>query len=369
LGIDLFADADLRTVGPTTQIHRYPFEFLRAIAAAPGAPWMYTGSLENYPRLVGRLARLRPLLGNGPEVLARVRDPRWLASQLSGSEMSFPATRFPGEKIPSEAGWLVKPIRSAAGLSIRAAEPADLMKACIPRDTVWQRSLPGESMSAAFLAVRGEAKLLGVTEQWIGTPWETPQPFQYAGSLAPAVITAKQRDLLVNVATRLSMSANIQGLFGIDFIRHQNRLALIEVNPRYTASMEIIEANIGQSLVAAHCRSLNTSFEGLDNSNEDYLLAQDPWCGYPRGYTGGYRAKLIVYASEAGFAGNRLQSAIASLRDERILAADIPVAGTLIQAQSPLCTLLATGDMPPLVGGRLLSAAQRVKCTLDPLPP
>src|SRR6478736_3550977 len=90
--IDLFADLDLQRIAPAVQIERYPAEFLTALAAAPQAPWIYTGSLENYPRLVARLAKLRPLVGNGPEVLKKVRDPRWLAELLASFAVRFPET-------------------------------------------------------------------------------------------------------------------------------------------------------------------------------------------------------------------------------------------------------------------------------------
>src|SRR5262245_55333161 len=59
--IDRFADRDLAALGPAVKIVRYPTDFLSAIEAAPSAPWVYTGGLENHPRLVDRLARLRPL--------------------------------------------------------------------------------------------------------------------------------------------------------------------------------------------------------------------------------------------------------------------------------------------------------------------
>src|SRR5437764_1402954 len=67
--IDLFADRDLAALGPAVKIARYPADFLAALAEAPSAPWMYTGGLENYPRVVDRLAISRALLGNRGDVL------------------------------------------------------------------------------------------------------------------------------------------------------------------------------------------------------------------------------------------------------------------------------------------------------------
>src|SRR6478609_7195881 len=77
--IDLFADRDLAAICPAVKIQRYPHDFFVSLAAAPQAPWIYTGGLENYPRLVDRLADVRPLLGNPGGVLRSVRDPRLFA--------------------------------------------------------------------------------------------------------------------------------------------------------------------------------------------------------------------------------------------------------------------------------------------------
>src|SRR5205085_3988127 len=73
--IDLFADRDLAALGPAVKIARYPADFLAALAEAPSAPWIYTGGLENYPRVVDRLATSRALLGNRGGVLRDIRDP------------------------------------------------------------------------------------------------------------------------------------------------------------------------------------------------------------------------------------------------------------------------------------------------------
>ena len=58
-----------------TRVERYPHGLSRVAGRAPPGPWMYTGGLENHPRLVARIAARRPLLGNPADVLRRVRDP------------------------------------------------------------------------------------------------------------------------------------------------------------------------------------------------------------------------------------------------------------------------------------------------------
>ena len=121
--IDLFADTDLVDVCPAVKIKRYPHDFEQALAEAPQAPWIYTGGLENYPDLVERMSVLRPLYGNGPEVLRKVRDPELLAACLAGNEeFRVPEIRTTAPEAGSDKEWLRKPRRSSAGLGIRRAE-------------------------------------------------------------------------------------------------------------------------------------------------------------------------------------------------------------------------------------------------------
>src|SRR6202011_5823317 len=74
---DLYADTDLRALCPVVRLSldRYPREFLCILEQAPPGPWMYTGALENRPKLVRQLAQIRPLWGNNADVLSVVRSP------------------------------------------------------------------------------------------------------------------------------------------------------------------------------------------------------------------------------------------------------------------------------------------------------
>ena len=54
---------------------------------------MYTGGLENYPDVIAAIAAERPLWGNGPDVLAKVRDPFALAAVLARPDLPHPKVR------------------------------------------------------------------------------------------------------------------------------------------------------------------------------------------------------------------------------------------------------------------------------------
>src|SRR5262249_44541695 len=81
---DLFGDADLRAVCSVTRItvRSYPNGFAEILKKAPDSPWIYTGGLENHPKLIDRLSSIRPLWGNSGGVLRGVRDPVRLCREL-----------------------------------------------------------------------------------------------------------------------------------------------------------------------------------------------------------------------------------------------------------------------------------------------
>src|SRR5262245_24922734 len=88
--LDCFADRDLTAVCDAIRVEDYPRGLPQALQEAPDAPWLYTGGLENYPRLVDQMAAMRPLLGNPGNVLRRVRGPQNLAFAATHAGLAFP---------------------------------------------------------------------------------------------------------------------------------------------------------------------------------------------------------------------------------------------------------------------------------------
>jgi predicted ATP-grasp superfamily ATP-dependent carboligase len=66
-------------------------------------------------------------------------------------------------------------------------------------------------------------------------------------------------DRLNLLATTFTREFGLVGLNGIDYIFHNDQIYVLEVNPRYSASMELAEDAFGQSLFHWHvdgCRGL-----------------------------------------------------------------------------------------------------------------
>ncbi len=272
IAADLFADADLRRIATSTRISPYPEGFVDWLRAVEPPAWMYTGALENHPELVDQMAWIAPLWGNPGDVLSRVRSPWELAAVLRTAGLLFPETREKPDGLPRDGSWLTKTYQGASGSGVRLwgetgrqedKETRRLSEAgsvqgspCLPFSLspclVYQRRIAGVPCAAVYVASDGAAELLGVTRQLIGESWLGAHGFQYAGSVGPWPVSETAQATLKKLGNVLSEQFELVGLFGVDFVLDGNDVWTVEVNPRYTASVEIVERFTGVSAIAAH---------------------------------------------------------------------------------------------------------------------
>jgi uncharacterized protein len=327
---DLFADTDLVARCPVVRLspHNYPHGFFDVLQTAPKVPWIYTGGLENRPALVERMARLAPLWGNSPESLHLCRDPHFVAQLVERHALPVPVVRRLDEGEPPAGAWLLKPRASAGGTGIRRWQPGMPLP---PRPSafVFQQFIQGEACSAVFVAAAGEVALLGVTRQLVGTPWLNAEAFHYCGSVTflppPLLVTQLQR-----LGQVLARGCGLQGLFGLDFIVRDGSPYCIEINPRYTASVEVVEAAWGVAALEWHRRVF------------------DPTAPSVRTFPGwrGSVGKAILFARTTFAFPERGPWHEGGLSPPHALPpfADIPAPGEKIEAGHPICTLFARGE-------------------------
>src|SRR5262249_48077494 len=155
--VDLFADLDLRAKCPAVAIaaSRYPNGLTALAREAPPGPWMYTGGLENRPRLVRRIARERPLWGNDDAALAKVRDPVALRRALADAGAAYLDVLQAAER-PRAGIWLAKPVAGSGGAGVRFANDRPAR-----RGEYLQRYCDGEPRSAVFVAADDATDLIG----------------------------------------------------------------------------------------------------------------------------------------------------------------------------------------------------------------
>jgi predicted ATP-grasp superfamily ATP-dependent carboligase len=253
VGFDLFGDLDLRAVA---QVERLPAradtEELAEILRRSGCDaWMYTGGWENEPERVDRLAGVVRLWGNPGGVLRRVRDLGALERVLCEAGFGAPEVRSDATEVPRDGTWLRKPVRSAGGRGIVAWDAGVHDTAGEP--VVYQKRVEGVATASVHVADQGGCELVGVTRPLLGRPGTA---FGYAGSVGPWPVGDEVRAEMGAVGEVVAQWAGLRGVFGIDWVIEDEtgRPWVIEVNPRYTASVEVLELALGRAVVGEHAR-------------------------------------------------------------------------------------------------------------------
>lgn len=263
--IDLFADADLTALCPARKIspEDYPHRLAEFALEAPPGPWLYTGALENQPGLIDRIAARRPLWGNDGTVLRAVRDPFVWSSALRQAGLPCPAVRSTADELPRDGSWLVKPIASAGGMRIQGH---DLGTERPSWPCYYQERIVGLNLSALFIGRPDETTFAGATRQLLGYPGAE---YAYVGSVGPWPLRPIETTRLKTVGNILTKLFGLRGLFGVDFILDADGHPWpIEINPRYTASVEVLELVLRMSLLSAHRAVFDsTAPAGLPNSS------------------------------------------------------------------------------------------------------
>jgi predicted ATP-grasp superfamily ATP-dependent carboligase len=327
--IDAFGDVDLQAVAQVIRTQAEPGQRYGPLeAAAAGAHVRaelaaYTSNFENYPAAVTRLSKGRRLLGNTAATLARVRDPVELMRALQRNGLPSPESRRRAPRRSFGGSWLLKPCRSGGGHGItrwRRGTP-------VSRSRYLQQWIAGTPGSISFAADGTTAVLLGFSRQLVADTELGADRFRYCGSLlgSQTRLFPRQKELLEKagaIADVLTREFRLVGLNGIDFIAREGVPYPIEVNPRYSASMELIERAHGISMFEVHAQACQGVLPVLPGFNMTV------------------HGKAIVFARENLVVGEMPQ------RGARRWLADIPHRGERIQRGRPICTVFAEAGGP-----------------------
>nr|WP_207459845.1 ATP-grasp domain-containing protein [Azospirillum sp. SYSU D00513] len=318
--LDLFADTDTRALGSCARVEaageglRFDGWSLLAAARAPerrGLPLVAGTGFEEDTDLLAALAEGRPLLGNAPEVVRRVKDPFVLAETLRRLGVPHPPV---ARTNPGKGGWLRKRAGGSGGWHIRPAEDDALEGEMAEPGSYFQRRQTGEPVSLLFLADGTRALPVGFSAQWTCPAPESP--FRYGGAAGPLVLPDWLSGLLSGWVARVTAAFGLRGLNAADFLVEGDRAWLVEVNPRPSATLEIFDRDPMPPLLALHAAACAG----------DLPDALPPLPGA--------RAAGILYAERTMTVPDGL--------DWPNWTADRPGPGP-IQAGAPVCTVTADG--------------------------
>lgn len=346
--VDAFGDLDQKARVDNVALLRdlgRPYSAAVAVAAARQiavSSVAYTGNLENHPAAVRRLGGGRELLGNSPATLVRCRDFRELRRVVRRAGGRLPLTYFPGDPRPRPRGrrFLRKPIRGGGGRGIRALRD-DVRPST--RELAQER-IDGMPASVSFLADGRRALLLGVARGLAGEAAFGATGYRYCGSLFPLPVGGRlleRLDALVQSATR---AFGLVGLNGLDFVLRDDEAFVLELNPRYSASMELIQRAGVKELFALHAAACRGSLPA----------------SLPR-LRPGVWGKAVLWGRRSVVAPpTRPWLARDDIRD-------VPFPGERIRRGSPICTVFGHGRDAGACGAALVATAGAVERTLVPV--
>lgn len=221
----------------------------------------------------------------------------------------------------------------------------------LAKGRILQEWIAGVACSAAFVADGRRCALLGLTEQLIGRRELGARRFTWCGNILPLAVTTQpcegflqpSQGWVEDMAAKLTRRFGLRGMNGFDFVLARRGVDLIpylvEVNPRYTASMELMEWAYGLNTFDLHVRSFRGELPSF--SREENV------------HRSGFYSKGIVYARE-----DVVMPETAGWRAKG--RRDIPFTDERITAGHPICTVLAEGETRDQCWHRLSVAAEAV---------
>jgi predicted ATP-grasp superfamily ATP-dependent carboligase len=357
--IDAFGDLDQHPAVRSLAVLHAAGRGFTAHAAARAARAIecdavaYLSPFENHPRAVDALAAGpstplragRVLFGNPPDVLRRVRDPFLVSGALRRQGFPTPIARV---DVTIEArDWLVKPFRSGGGQGIRDYRS----DARVPRGHYVQERIDGVPASIVFVATGGRAVPLGVSRQLVGEPEFGADGYRYCGNVLASsddeVLTDRVVESAIALANHVTTTFGLVGLNGIDLIVAGAIPYPIEINPRWSSSMELVERQYGLSMFGLHAAACTSG------ALPDFDLAR---ARQSRPVIG----KAIVFAQKDVIAGDtRAWLADGTIRD-------VPKPGERITAGHPICSVFAEAESAERCRARLHERAQAIASQTNP---
>lgn len=354
-----------------------------------GIPLVLCGGMENRPDFLSRLLSQGLLCGVTNESLRQLRSLEAWKDWAYESGIGWPETIGPLRTGTLSAGtlssfsahdsgaWMLKPAGGAGGIHVRSYESLDAIdqtQAWDPAIGPWyaQRHIAGTTIGVTYCSDRKETRIAGIA-RGIDAPafddpeFEAPLPFIYRGNLAPFRVTPDRFDAASRFGEIVARATGIRGLWQADFqIDSQDRLWLLEINPRWSASMELHETLQGVSWMKEHLRIV------IGQGNDQPLPKVPEGLVMDDKGTHKQMAKGIVYAPRDIRASSsqvdrlwqaRWHGSLEELEKHAFRVADIPQrvpAGVCFDKGIPIATVLCVGDSTEWLIAKIQHARKKV---------
>ncbi len=305
--IDFFGDIDQKEICENYSLREekleYTIENLFKYSLSKSKDFthiVYGSGFENYPELIEKYERNFFLLGNPAKIVKEVRDWWNFFKTLKKLGIAYPETEIiKAEELKEIQGkYIVKPLKTGGGKRISFLNNIEEKD----EKLLLQEFIEGKNVSSCI-----------VGNFFIGGSEQLLHNFKYLGNIAPF-----ETEELKEASIKIAETFKLIGVNGIDFvISESNELYAIEVNPRITGAMEVLEKAYGINLFDLHVKSC------LGEEIDINIKRKNRFFG-----------KKILYAHER-----------VEFKAERTsFIKDIPKKGEIIEKNSPICTVIGEGS-------------------------
>ncbi len=309
---------------------------------------MLAGGMENRIAMLGEIETRYQVLGPTADTIAAFREMRVVADLAVRAGIGFPEVRAPDFRTSPnlQTDWICKPFRSGGGQSIFRLSENSRTTLEHSNGGYWQRFIHGNLISATWLIGSLNAELLASCTSVTNASWPGPTEFGYRGSLFGSALNSDQIRLLVGLGQLVREETSCRGLLQADLVLdNDGKLWLLEFNPRWAASFEVIERSLHRNLAAMHLAECDPELADskypaseMFPSSCDRATRKDA-CG-----------KAILYAPHDVFISQASSNWLFAARNgfslpsgQECFVADIPPVGAILQAGQPIVSLLACG--------------------------
>ncbi|HEY4039082.1 MAG TPA: ATP-grasp domain-containing protein [Burkholderiaceae bacterium] len=277
---------------------------------------IYGAGFEDDTETLKRLADGRELFGNPPDLVARLKDPTQFFGLLDRLAIAHPLTRR--TRPDRLRGWLYKRCGATGGSHVVDARVAGTDPAT--NAGYFQRRARGRNLSLLFLADGQRAHVVGISRQLTRGAGE--RRYTYAGAVGPIEVPAAVSRGLRHALHALVEHTGLIGCNSVDFLLDGEQPALLEINPRPSATMDLYDDDWPGGLFDAHLQACRGRLPGPG----------------VRRRTASVRAHGIVYASARVWISPQARFPT--------WCSDIPRPGSDLAADAPICTVHADGADP-----------------------
>lgn len=282
---------------------------------------VYGSGLEGSPGCVQILEHAFELLGNDYATFLKVQNKRLFFERLARFKIPYPSVLLARPK--NLTGWLLKPFQGEGGVGIRRFDGQSMNENAV----YWQKAIDGIAGSALFLTDGCRPWVIGYNTQWCAGI-RPDSEFIFSGIINESPLSFEQEQRVERWIHELVDAYSLKGLNTLDFIVQDDRVLVLEINPRPSASLQLY----GGDLLSMH---IDACYGRLSKS----IVPIPGFCGLQ-----------IVFAQSTVQIPEHFQWPEG--------CTDLPASGLIIRKGEPICSIIARDESRQRVQQALATAQQ-----------